>query len=92
MSLTCFSYSNRFPDADPQSLKSLKHFAQAVALATKGRLDKKGGRPTVHTVRNKLRHFMAAWERANDAIPKQIHDSVCAVSVGATVCMLAFTY
>lgn len=82
--LTLISYSKRIPDANPQSLRSLKHFAEAVALGTEGRLDKEGGRPTVHTVRNKLRHFMAAWERQHDAIPKHVHDSVCAVSAGAT--------
>ena len=72
----------RFPGSDPCSMEDMKHFAETVARATPGRLDKKLGKPTVKSIRNKMRKFMSAWERDTGlAIPKHVHDSMCPVSV-----------
>lgn len=42
----------------------MKHFAELVGRSTVGRLDEEG-RATIKTVRNKVRVFMAQWERVN---------------------------
>ncbi|GAB1318208.1 hypothetical protein MFIFM68171_08418 [Madurella fahalii] len=68
----------RFPGSDPRNMETLKHFAESVARSTTARLDKTLDRPTVKTIRNKVRKFMSAWEReTNLPIPKDVHDSMC---------------
>ncbi|KAK3394980.1 hypothetical protein B0H63DRAFT_492051 [Podospora didyma] len=59
-------------------METMKHFAETVGRSTKARLDKKLNRPTVKTIRNKIRKFMSAWEReTNQPIPKAVHDLMC---------------
>jgi len=47
-------------------MKHMKHFAEAVGRLTPGRLDKKTGRATVKSVRNKVRKFMSQWQRVTN--------------------------
>ncbi|OBT56677.1 hypothetical protein VE04_03810 [Pseudogymnoascus sp. 24MN13] len=70
------AYKSEFPGADPRNMQCMKHFAELVGRSTVGRLDEEG-RATVKTVRNKVRVFMAQWERVNNlSIPQVVHDSM----------------
>jgi hypothetical protein len=67
-------------------MKHMKHFAEAVGRLTPGRLDKKAGRATVKSVRNKIRKFMSQWQRVtNLTIPKEVHDSMALLSLVPTM-------
>ena len=78
--LTSPRYLEKFPTSDPREMETMKHFAEVVARTTKGRLDKKLNRPTVKSIRVKVRCFMAAWERETKfVIPKHVHDSMAPV-------------
>jgi len=58
-------------------METMKHFAETVGRSTKARLDKVLNRPTVKSIRVKIRTFMSAWERETDlSIPKDVHDSM----------------
>ena len=64
----------------------MKHFAEAVGRSTKARLDKKLRRPTVKSIRVKIRSFISAWEReTKESIPKHVHDSMAPVSMARDV-------
>lgn len=45
-------YMNKYPEATPQDMATLKHFAKFIALAIRGRVkeDNPQGRPTVDSV------------------------------------------
>ena len=65
-------------------MRDMKHFAEAVGRSTPGRLDKKTKRPTVKSVRVKMRNFASQRQReTNLTIPKEVHDSVAPVSAPA---------
>jgi len=56
--------------------------AESVERSTTARLDKTLDRHTVKTIRNKVRKFMSARERETKLpIPKEVHDSMCPVSM-----------
>jgi hypothetical protein len=63
-----------------------KHVAEAIGLATPGKLDKEEGMATVKTVRNKMRKLMSMYERKTGrTIPPEIHDSMAPVSTPASL-------
>lgn len=83
-SLTRVRYEREFPGSDPRIMEDMKHIAEAIGLATPGKLDKENGMATVKTVRNKVRKFMSQWVRkTNLAIPPEVHDSMAPVSTPA---------
>ncbi|KAK5652002.1 hypothetical protein OQA88_10905 [Cercophora sp. LCS_1] len=66
-----FAYEQRFPGANPCDMETMKQFSEAIARSTRGRLDEASANPTVKSVRNKIRKFMAAWERENStSVPR----------------------
>ncbi|KAH8655514.1 hypothetical protein BX600DRAFT_525660 [Xylariales sp. PMI_506] len=72
------AYLEQFPGSDPRQMETMKHYAECIGRATKARLDKSLNRPTVKTIRVKVRTFMSAWERHTSLhIPKHVHDSMC---------------
>nr|CAG8993140.1 Unknown function [Thelonectria discophora] len=72
-----FAYLEKYPASDPRDMVTMKHFAEVVARSTGARLDQKLKRPTVKSIRVKIRSFMSAWEReTQQPIPKHVHDSM----------------
>ncbi|KAK4095597.1 hypothetical protein Purlil1_393 [Purpureocillium lilacinum] len=61
------AFERRFPGSTPTNIQTLKQYAECIALAAKGRLDKTGKRrPTATSVRNGMRKFCSAWQRAHN--------------------------
>jgi hypothetical protein len=81
VALTRLRYEKKYPGSDPRNMVDLKHFAEAVGRAIIGGLDKEQNKPTVRTIRNKMRKFMSQWQReTGPTIPQDIHDSMAPVS------------
>ncbi|KAL3952669.1 hypothetical protein ACCO45_012612 [Purpureocillium lilacinum] len=72
------AFERRFPGSTPTDIQTLKQYAECIALAAKGRLDKTGKRrPTATSVRNEMRQFCSAWQRAHNArIPPDVRLSM----------------
>ncbi|KID93463.1 carbonic anhydrase 2, partial [Metarhizium majus ARSEF 297] len=72
------AYKNKYPEATPQEMATLKHFTKFITLAMRGRVKKDNpqGRPTVDSVRNQMRKFCSAWNRDNvdkgQRIPEEV--------------------
>jgi len=47
-------------------MQVMKHFAETVALGTKGKLDEEDELPTPDSLRGVMRRFYNAWERHYD--------------------------
>ena len=79
--LTRQRYTRTHPDADPHTLKTLKHFAEFMARTIPGLLDP-SGKPTVQTVRNHFRCFISGWNLNNplSRISADLKDSITNVS------------
>ncbi|KAJ6436687.1 carbonic anhydrase [Purpureocillium lavendulum] len=72
------AFERRFPGSTPTDIQTLKQYAECIALAAKGRLDKTGKRrPTATSVRNEMRQFCSAWQRSHNArIPPDVRLSM----------------
>ncbi|KAF4943641.1 hypothetical protein FSARC_14865 [Fusarium sarcochroum] len=71
-------YEKAFGSSDPRDMRVMKHFAELLALGTKGKLDKDNQLPTTDSVRNKMRRFYNNWQRKNhQAIPAKVTLSMC---------------
>ena len=59
----------------------MKHFAETLALGTKGKLDKEDELPTPDNLRVEMRRFYNSWERYyNLEIPSDVKRSMAPVS------------
>jgi hypothetical protein len=61
-------------------MQVMKHFAETVALGTKGKLNEEGELPTTDSLRGAMRRFYNAWERHYDLeIPLDVKQSMAPV-------------
>ncbi|KAB5550744.1 hypothetical protein GE09DRAFT_1033211 [Coniochaeta sp. 2T2.1] len=70
-------YEKQYPGSDPRDMKTMKHFAEVVALGLGYKLDQETEMPTVISVRGVMRRFYNQWERLNHcAIDNEVKESM----------------
>lgn len=77
--LTNSRYKRKYPEANPCEMVWMKHFAQAIARSTIGKLDEQ--KATVQSVRVKVRSFTSQWQReTHQSIPEHVRKAMAPVS------------